>query len=284
MKSHELKMLLTLLGCVSILSIAGGIYLADKNKDLRAEINLQEEVMDAAKKRDNQTINQLDKKLLAAKETNTSLNNQVNEVNQLLKRRESLIGQLRHLNNLRNKQIDTIEARLAEQEFLVNGNRKEWENKKRLLENELLALNEKLGTMVPRSSLTIDGFLVKAIKRNDKVTAKAKKVDELEISFNIPSELELEGSETIYLSLLDINGNSMTKPLITMRVGGTSTNSPIPIHASKTVDFGSNTERILFTINSDNNIKPGNYRASVYTKQNYLGTVEFSFRDSFWFF
>ncbi|MBC7571172.1 MAG: hypothetical protein H7319_15755, partial [Spirosoma sp.] len=56
------------------------------------------------------------------------------------------------------------------------------------------------------------------------------------------------------------------------------------VHASQAVNFGQNPQRISFTITPATNVKPGVYRASVYTKDRYLGATEFGLRDSFWFF
>ena len=64
----------------------------------------------------------------------------------------------------------------------------------------------------------------------------------------------------------------------------TTTNDVIPVHAVQVVDFGSGQQRITFQLSPDADLKPGVYRAAVYTKNVYLGSVEFRFRDSFWFF
>jgi len=69
---------------------------------------------------------------------------------------------------------------------------------------------------------------------------------------------------------------------LTVMVNGAS--ESIPVHASKAVNFSQNPQRISFTISPDTKVKPGVYRASVYTKDRYLGATEFKLRDSFWFF
>lgn len=61
-------------------------------------------------------------------------------------------------------------------------------------------------------------------------------------------------------------------------------NKPVPVHAVQSVSFGPREQRITFRLTPDTDLKPGLYRASVYTKQAYLGLIEFRFRNSFWFF
>ncbi|MDO1450667.1 hypothetical protein Q0590_30620 [Rhodocytophaga aerolata] len=69
---------------------------------------------------------------------------------------------------------------------------------------------EHLQTMVPRNRLTGDSFQVVAIKGNDKETAIAKKLHMLIVSLTIPSEIGISGTQEVYLSLTDLQGNALT--------------------------------------------------------------------------
>ena len=145
-------------------------------------------------------------------------------------------------------------------------------------------LKADLQTKVPRTALTGDAFRIETVKGNEKETAKAKKVDALMVSLSVPSEMGLTGTQEVYLSLTDEQNNGImpTKNSSTVTLSGK--NEVVPVHATQSVNFDKNPQRISFSVNPDSAIKPGIYRASVYTKDAYLGTAEFRLRNSFWFF
>ncbi len=76
----------------------------------------------------------------------------------------------------------------------------------------------------------------------------------------------------------------MIASLRTVNIATPESEKLIAVHAVKKVDFSKNPQRVVFAREETANIKPGLYRASVYTKDNYMGSTEFYFRDSFMFF
>ena len=153
----------------------------------------------------------------------------------------------------------------------------EQQQKQRALEAQLL-------TMVPRSAITGDAFLIEVSKPNKKVTAKAKKASTLTVSLNIPAALKLEGMQEVYLSLTDEQHKPMMPALHTTTVTLPDVNEVIPVQATQAVNFARNPQRISFSFTPEADVKPGIYRAAVFTKDAYLGSIEFRLRDSFWFF
>ena len=139
-------------------------------------------------------------------------------------------------------------------------------------------------TMVSRSALTGDAFLFEAIKPNGKETAKAKKVNMLTVSFTVPDEKGLTGLQDVFLSLTDDHQQAMIPAIRTLTVKLTKGNKDVPVQLVQAVDFDQHPKRISFKLDPTTAIKPGSYRASIYTQTAYLGLVEFRFRDSFWFF
>ena len=283
MERNELKIIAVILGTIAALSIAGGIYALNKSNDLAKKVALQEETLEAAKQNEERKITSLNRDISVITGKNNVLNRELEEVNKLLDRKEALLRELNHNNNKRQKAFDTLLASRGDLIEQMEGENAAWSERKATLQNEINFLNEKLRTMVPRSSLTADGFRVEAVKRNEKVTAKAKKVDDIRISFNVPAEMGLEGANQIYLSLTDMQGKSMYTPIMTVDIGGNETDHRVPVHASTTVNFDTESRHITF-VASPGDVEPGVYRASVYSKTGYLGAVEFQVRDSFWFF
>lgn len=152
------------------------------------------------------------------------------------------------------------------------------------LQQQLKTLNTTLLTSVSRSAVTGDAFMALVTKSNRKETAKAKKAANLTISLNIPSELQREGMHDVYLSLTDAHHNPLFVPLRETTVSLADVNEVIPVHAVQRIDFGRTPQRISFSLMPPHSLKPGNYRASVFTKDAYLGSVMFQLRDSFLFF
>jgi hypothetical protein len=138
--------------------------------------------------------------------------------------------------------------------------------------------------MVPRSAVTADAFRVEARKRNEQATAKAKKVHTLTVSFHVPPVLRTDGEQEVYLSLTNLQDNVQFTPLRTAVLPGSGAGQTLPVHAVERVRFDQDLQRISFTLQPTDDLKPGTYRASVFTGDTYLGAVEFPFRDSFWFF
>lgn len=157
-------------------------------------------------------------------------------------------------------------------------------SEKNELEQRQKALDARILTMVPRSAMTGDAFLVEVSKANKKVTAKAKKAATLTISLTLPADLKQEGLQEVYVSLT----NPQRKPIMPALYETTLTlptiNEVVPVHATQVVNFARNPQRISFTLTPETAIKPGIYQAAVYTKDAYLGAVTFQLRDSFWFF
>ena len=86
------------------------------------------------------------------------------------------------------------------------------------------------------------------------------------------------------LSLTDEQQQPMMPALRSATVTLPDVNEVIPVHATQAVNFARAPQRIFFNLSLETSIKPGIYRAAVFTKDAYLGSVEFCLRDSFWFF
>ncbi len=61
-------------------------------------------------------------------------------------------------------------------------------------------------------------------------------------------------------------------------------NETVPVHARKLIQFTGKKQRITCRLEAKKKLEPGICRAAIYTKDAYLGSVEFEFRDSFRFF
>jgi uncharacterized coiled-coil protein SlyX/outer membrane murein-binding lipoprotein Lpp len=289
---------------LSVVLLAGGIYLWNGNKVLTRQNDQAERRADSllsVRLQLETDLGKLNEQLATASVDNTDLNKRVEDANRRLARNDARLGELRQRNAGRVQTIQTLNRNLAslttERDSMGNqmgamqdkigwltDSSTAYQQRNQQLGRDVAQLNTTLLTMVPRSALTGDGFRVETVKGNLKETAKAKKVNTLLVSLTVPTELGLIGQQEVYLSLTDEQRNPMMPALHSTTVNRPGLNEAIAVHAVQTVNFGQSPQRISFTINPVSPVKPGVYRASVYTKNAYLGATEFRLRDSFWFF
>ena len=290
-----------------LLFLAGGIYFWVKTKNLTQQNDLTGQRADSlvsVKLQLEGDLRSLNTQLETANNEKVYLDKRLDDANVQLDARDRVVSQLRQQNNSRTRTIaglnrnvatlttkrDSLDSQMAavtdKINWLTDANTKLTTQNGELdpLRKQVTDLNATLLTMAPRAAITGDGFRVETIKGNEKETAKAKKVDKLMVSLSVPVELGLTGMEEVYLSLTDEQNNVMMTPISTSTITLPGASESIPVHATQNVDFSKNPQRISFTISPDTSVKPGLYRASVYTKDKYLGATEFKLRDSFWFF
>ena len=287
---RNVKIAVGALTALLVLSAIGIFYYWDKSGALALEKNRAGQRADSllsAKIRLEAGIRELENELASIKEDTDSLTESVAHVNGLLGRREAALRQMRAVTARLEADRNTARTHLTdlqnERDHLASENQS-LINQGNALRSEVAGLQEKLLVMVPRSAVTADAFRVEALKRNDKATAKAKKVHTLTVSFHLPAELRTIGEKEVYLSLTNLQGNVQFAPLRTAVISVAGASQTVPVHAVERVTLDKNLQRISFTIQPTDDLHPGTYRASVFTDDAYLGAVEFPFRDSFWFF
>jgi hypothetical protein len=161
---------------------------------------------------------------------------------------------------------------------------KEWKSNYDKLDKQYISLEEKYDNMIYYSPA--DNFKVAILKGNEQLTAKAKKSKTIQVSFKIPDYLKSDESanEPIYLSLTDGNMNPARGVIDNVSIMGIKKPISLNVHATQKVDFSKTPQDIVFNLALDEKVSPGNYTAKVYTANNYLGSITFELRDSFWFF
>ncbi|WP_018620122.1 hypothetical protein [Spirosoma luteum] len=295
------------LSALAALLLIGGIYFWNKSGTLTRQNDLIEQRADSllsVKLQLEGDIRGLNSQIETAADEKTSLDKRVEDLNTQLTSRDRVVAQLRQTNMGRTRTIqglnrnivmmttkrDSLESQMDAVQnkitWLTDTNTKLTSENGELspLKQQVADLKADLQTKVPRTALTGDAFRVETVKSNEKETAKAKKVNTLMVSLSVPAEMGLTGTQEVYLSLTDEQNTGIMPSKSTSTVTLSGKNEVVPVHATQSVNFDKNPQRISFSVSPDSNIKPGIYRASVYTKDAYLGTAEFRLRDSFWFF
>lgn len=119
-------------------------------------------------------------------------------------------------------------------------------------------------------------FRVEVERRNDKLTAKAKKARAIAISFDLADVPEAyQGLQKIYLVIADENG----KPIASANPAKVSVHAPtgeIPIIAQQTRAVNlAQTQRLAFSYKPEEKMRSGNYVAAVYCDHGLLGASSF---------
>ncbi|GAB4035168.1 hypothetical protein [Spirosoma gilvum] len=227
-------------------------------------------------KRLNQFYVMLNQQNLKANKLQQARDRQANEIRLLNQQGDSLATLRDSLANQLDASRDKINWLTDANKLLIGQNH--------ALEQKLRNLNTELSASVSRTTLTGNAFLVEPLKANKKVTAKARKAHTLLVSCTVPAELQLEGRQEVFLSLTDEKQGTVLSPIRTTTVNLPNLNEVIPVHAAQMVSFTKSPQRIVFQLNYSSPLRPGLYRASLYTQDVFLGTVEFRLRNSFWFF
>lgn len=147
---------------------------------------------------------------------------------------------------------------------------------------ELSASNNKMEDRLMKvapAGYRADQFRIDMERRNDKVTAKAKKIREIKVNFNldnVPSEKQ--GEHEVYLAVTDIFGNPVTGiSTQTVSIPARNENLKVEVAAVQKMNLG-NKQKVEFSIQPDAKLSAGEYSLMVYSDSGYLGSTGFRLR------
>ncbi|GAB4015384.1 hypothetical protein GCM10028808_40530 [Spirosoma migulaei] len=291
------------LSVLAALLLGSSIYYWNKSGNLIKEKNKSELKADSLlsvkfdlERNVKQISNDLNAQLSEANTQNEQLEARVESVQNKLQVKDNLLSKIRRQNatsvsqlhaqltqleGVRNElQAELTQVKNQNQQSLADNT--SLKNTTTTLERKIHTLDTELAAM--KALVTVDNFRVDVIKPNDKLTAKAKKIKKLQISFTLPSVLKSEGNETIYLSITDLKNNPVDGALRTETIHVGESALQVPVHAVKAVDLSNNPQQVTIDYEPASKVEPGFYQVKIYTKDSYLGSTEFGLRDSFWFF
>ncbi|AXE17680.1 hypothetical protein DR864_07990 [Runella rosea] len=298
------KTIATVLTLLLITSAIGGIYYWNKSGDVAKERDrnaLKADSLLSVKLSLERDINLLSLDLNSSRREKTDVNKKLASSQIFLTQKNRIVAKLTQETNAQKDDLAALREQVAELDALKSELKAEIENyqsqkDKWLVDNNQLKttnetlqiqindLNGKLNGMVPKSVVTATNFRVDVLKNNHKVTAKAKKANSIVVSFTLPALLTTEGNQQVFLSLTDVENRPMSGAIQQLSVNANETTLFVPVHATQSLDFGKNPQKAVFEFTPNEKITNGIYRASIYTENTYLGSVEFQLRDSFLFF
>ncbi|MBK8505874.1 MAG: hypothetical protein IPL46_28995 [Saprospiraceae bacterium] len=136
------------------------------------------------------------------------------------------------------------------------------------------ALIKRLYTLAP-AGFVANNFTVTAARKNDKLTAKAKQAEKINVSFDINDvPNELQNDEEIYLVLTKFDGDPVNE-LTTNEVEVASIN-PVTINVvNRTKTTLKDRQNIEMSFATDRDLDSGLYNLLVYADHGFLGSTTF---------
>jgi len=140
------------------------------------------------------------------------------------------------------------------------------------------ALHQRLTTLAP-AGYRADNFSVSVEKRNDKLTSKARRADEIKIAFdldNVPQENQ--GNGEIYVAVMTLQGQPVAAfPTSMVSIPSIDEQLKVEVADIKQVEL-KNAQRMNVSLKPNNDLEAGEYNLMVYSDTGYLGSTGFSLR------
>ncbi|MEO6130363.1 MAG: hypothetical protein ABIQ02_00850, partial [Saprospiraceae bacterium] len=143
----------------------------------------------------------------------------------------------------------------------------------------LTASNSKLTNrlkIIAPAGFTADNFTVTSEDKRDKLTTKGKRIDQINVKFdlnNIPEDLQ--GGHEIYLVLTQFNGNPVAV-VPGKDVSLTFGDQPVSVRAADLEKINlKDRQSVNMSFQPTDNMTPGTYNLMVYSDNGYLGSTGF---------
>lgn len=146
------------------------------------------------------------------------------------------------------------------------------------LDQQNKELDRRLTLLAP-AGFKADNFRIAVERRNDKLTSRARRADEIVVHFdldNVPSEKH--GAHELYLTVTTPDGTPVAV-LPTEQVSVPAANEPMQIRAAdvEQVDL-TQTQTVAMSFNPNKDLEAGEYNIFVYSDAGYLGATGFRLR------
>lgn len=179
----------------------------------------------------------------------------IGELNGQIGRLETQVAQLRG----ENQQLTAQNTHLSEEKDVLNQNLQT-----KVAENDQLANTVDVASTLSASGMTITPINV---KRNgkEKETSLAKRVDKLQISFNVENRITTSGPADLYVIVTDPNGKIIQNTelgsgaMTTRQDGDRNFTAKVPIEYEQGTRKG-----VSFSIRNNEGFQKGDYRIEVY--------------------
>ena len=293
------------------LAAAGGVYLFIDNNELNSKVAVSEsKLVDVESQRENlqdelvvieENFNQ---KILENEELSNTLKERLKEVDALqwrvadakkkLKVSEdeniqivSRLGRLEVLKSeleqdiaalaVTNTELKLANSKIVDELALANEYAKTLNEYLAEMSEKNTALIDHLYTIAPAGFIA-DNFVVRAKRRNEKLTSKARSTEQISVSFDLNNVPDLyQGEEEIYLVLAKFDGQPVAN--IASKTVQIASKEPFTIKAADIEKLSLNGQQSLdMSVNADKDLEAGTYNLLVYAGHGFLGATSFQLR------
>lgn len=239
------------------------------------------EVLTAEVERRVEEVTQLQQKIEQARSQLASSKANSDEIKERLARMETLQAELEaDLLSLQGERDSLIETNstlvlaLNKSEMKVEQMNTEIAN----LTAENIELDRRLSIIAP-AGFRADNFRIDIERRNDKLTTKARRADEIVVKFdldNVPSEKQ--GEREIYLTVTALDGNPISD-IPTETISVPAANEPLQVSAADIEELTlGRSQTVAMSFRPDKNMGAGAYNIFIYSDAGYLGATGFRLR------
>ena len=184
------------------------------------------------------------------------------------------------VDNLKNENAQLVAAK-AELNATLTSRESEIEN----LNGQIIALsgeNQKLQNRlynVAPAGYRANNFSIDIEKRNDKLTAKARKAREIKVNFDLPNiPNEKQGESEIYLVVTDVHGNAV-KEVPSSPINVKAANEVLKVEAADIQKVNlEDSQSVTLSFEPKDKLDAGEYNLMVYSEHGYLGATAFRLR------
>ncbi|WP_435357701.1 hypothetical protein [Emticicia sp. SJ17W-69] len=186
------------------------------------------------------------------------------------------ISELISLKNQLQSQLDKIND--INQKLLSENNSLKEQNARLAEENETLkgqVPGPESATIKPL--LSAGSFRVEVLRKNNKLTVKSRRSRQIEISFDVPEDIDINGTQTVFVSIKNQNSNPIKDAdnidiEVKLKSGKVVKTTA---QMTQKVDFSSLPKRVTIKYDVEDKLKAGYYFIDIYTEDTYVGTVQF---------
>lgn len=289
---------------VLLLLAAGlGYFFWDRSQDLMKQsekIAAEKKALESEKMAVEHSLDSLSNAYSNVRTENETLKGAINSSAALVRQKETAIQQIRStsakdLDALR-QQVEELKRAKIEYETIIStlqaenaqlkgdnqrltGENQQLKGEKEQLSGQVQDLGKQLEEQIRKTqsaAFKATSFRVEAERRNDKLTAKAKRVREINVSFDLADVPQpYHGPQKLYMVITDDKGVPIpalnpTKATIQAPSG------PIEIMAQQTKAIVlETTQRHTFTYKFDEKLKAGSYVVAIYCDKGLLGASSF---------
>lgn len=241
-----------------------------RNDDLTAEIETKVQEVEDLQSR----IKQARSQLASSRANNDEIKARLTQMEELKAALEVDLLSLQEQNDSLSETNSTLAIALDESKLKVEQMSTEIAN----LNQQNQELDRRLTLLAP-AGFKADNFRIAVEKRNDKLTSKARRADEIVVQFdldNVPSEKQ--GARELYLTVTTPDGTPV-RVLPTEQISVPAANEPLQISAAdiEQVDLSS-TQTVAMSFNPNKDLEAGAYNIFVYSDAGYLGATGFRLR------